>query len=58
MNVFDFVILGMILILAAVVIVWLIHRRKQGQSSCGHCPYSGNCTGNECRLNENEGAGL
>jgi len=48
MNLADYIVIGILAFIAAGVVVWLIRRKKRGKSTCGGCPYSGNCSGRQC----------
>ena len=43
MNTADYVVLGLIALLILGAVLWILHRRRQGRSSCGNCPYRDSC---------------
>jgi len=44
MSWIDVLVLGIIAAAVIAAVLWIVHRRKQGKSSCGNCPYRGDCT--------------
>ena len=43
MKAADYIVLTGILIAAVAAVAWTIHRKKQGRSGCGNCPYQAGC---------------
>ena len=43
MNWADIIVLCILIAAVAAAVFWIVHRRKRGKTSCGNCPYRGNC---------------
>jgi len=43
MNLYDYIVLGGVIIAVICAVIWIVRRKRQGKSGCSCCPQKDRC---------------